>query len=365
MRQKKLLVLVVFVLLSGPLYLTYASKNERYIFRSTYIFENRGDVPFQLIENDAIITLFIKNTWQMVTIRNSTHEVAKEYEDDDGNMLAVLDFPKVIPNWGSLYFSIDYIIDSEDAPRPAIDPQKSGYHSDIPKKLIDEFCIETETFRWREDMVALAEELTTGEEKVLGKVTKILEWILENITYGNYEIPQYPDETLEQRWGDCDDQSILLISMLRSLEIPAHLQIGVVFSDAIEGDQTSWEGHLRVKQKGVGWHGWTMVYIPPWGWIPIDITLTRNKDPLTIIKHSPQYESNVVAAYNISNQAYVSESRNSRERIVTSDLFVTVSEMVIEEFDYSDGWISKTYIVSGLMAGTAFIVYLLYLKRFN
>jgi hypothetical protein len=363
LRHKKLLILTVFVMLSGSIYWTYASKNERYIFRSTYKFENRGDAPFQLIEDDATILLFIKNTQQKITVRNSTHKVAREYEDEDGNLLAVLDFPEMIPNGGSLYFSFEYIIDSKDIPKPTIDPQQSGYLSDIPKELIDKFCIETETFRWCKDMVTLAKDLTNSDKEVLEKVTKILGWILENITYGNFEVPQYPDETLDKRRGDCDDQSILLISMLRSLGIPAHLQIGVVFSDTIEGDRTSWEDHLRVEQKGIGWHGWAMVYIPPWGWLPIDITLTGSQDPLTIIKNSPQYESYVIAAYNVSKKAYIGESRKSRERIVTSDLYVSISDTVIYETIDNSSWISRIYILSGFMAGTAFIVYLLYIRR--
>jgi transglutaminase-like putative cysteine protease len=69
-----------------------------------------------------------------------------------------------------------------------------------------------------------------------------------------------------------------MISMLRSLGIPAFLQIGVVFSESISSEKASWAGHLTFVQEGVGWHGWAMVYVPPWGWIPVDLTLTNARE---------------------------------------------------------------------------------------
>jgi transglutaminase-like putative cysteine protease len=362
LRDKRLQAIVILVLLWGALPSASAAKTTRYAFRSIYVFENRGDDPLTLSDDDATIIIFESNEWQTVTIRNSTHGVAREYTDVDGNSLAVMDFPGEIPAGGALFFSYEYVIDAGDSPRPSIDPQQSGGLSDIPEGLLEEYCGETETFRRSEEMMALAGSLTSDEATVLGKVTRVLGWIVENVTYGNYEVPQYPDETLEQRRGDCDDQSILLISMLRALGVPALLQIGVVFSNSIEGDRTSWDGHLSVEQRGIGWHGWAMVYIPPWGWLPIDLTLTGSKDPLTIIAYSPEYESYVVTAYNVSNQQYIGDSRSSRERIIASDLYVSVSDIVLEEAE-PNNWIGTAYMISGILAGAAFLIYLVHSRR--
>jgi transglutaminase-like putative cysteine protease len=362
LRDKRLSALVILVLLWGALPSALGAKTTRYAFRSTYVFENRGEEPLVLSDDDATIIIFQNNEWQAVSIRNSTHGVAKEYTDVDGNILAIMDFPEAIPAGGALFFSYEYVIDSSDALRPSIDPQQSGQLSDIPLEHVDEYCGETETFRRSEEMVALASSLTSGEATVLGKVTRVLGWIVENVTYGNYEVPQYPDETLEQRRGDCDDQSILLISMLRALGIPALLQIGVVFSNSIEGDRTSWEGHLSVEQRGIGWHGWAMVYIPPWGWLPIDLTLTGSKDPLTIISYSPEYESYVVTAYNVSKQYYIGDSRASREHIIASDLYVSVSDVVLEETEPRN-WVSTAYLISGVLAGAALLIYIVFSYR--
>ena len=47
--------------------------------------------------------------------------------------------------------------------------------------------------------------------------------------------------------------------------------------------ETYWEDHLNISYNNVGWHGWAMVYIPPWGWLPVDLTWWLY-DPLNAIK---------------------------------------------------------------------------------
>ncbi len=69
------------------------------------------------------------------------------------------------------------------------------------------------------------------------------------ITYGGY--PKWATGTLDPEVGrprgDCDDQSILFISLCRAAGIPAMLQIGALY----DVNRKHWEGH-----------GWANVYIP-------------------------------------------------------------------------------------------------------
>jgi Transglutaminase-like superfamily len=50
-------------------------------------------------------------------------------------------------------------------------------------------------------------------------------WVRANIRYTGdvheVETLQYPDYTLQERYGDCDDQSLLLASLLMAIGIPA------------------------------------------------------------------------------------------------------------------------------------------------
>jgi hypothetical protein len=68
-------------------------------------------------------------------------------------------------------------------------------------------------------------------------------------TYGGY--PKWATGTLDPDYGrprgDCDDQSILFISLCRAAGIPAMLQIGALY----DVNRDHWEGH-----------GWANVYMP-------------------------------------------------------------------------------------------------------
>jgi hypothetical protein len=63
--------------------------------------------------------------------------------------------------------------------------------------------------------------------------------------YGSY--PKWSTGTYDDRRGDCDDQSILFISLCRAAGIPAMLEIGALYDPNFD----HWEGH-----------GWANVIIP-------------------------------------------------------------------------------------------------------
>ena len=362
MRSKPISALFFIILLAGTFTHVTSAKRDQFVFRSTYTFENRGETAYNITRADSMLSLFMDNRWQTVTIRNASHGILEETLDEDGNGLAVVDLPSEIPAGETMIFSIEYAILSEDMPRPEIEPAEAGGIDDIPDSLVGEYTGETESFRRNDDIESLARELAAEETTVLGTVTRLIGWIVANVTYCNFDTPLYPDETLGDLQGDCDDQAILLISMLRSLGIPAFLQVGVVFSESIDSEKSSWEGHLSFRQDGVGWHGWAMVYVPPWGWIPVDLTLTGATDPMEMILRAPEYESSVVPAFNVSRQAYIGDSRQSREQMITSDLYITISETFIGESTGSS-WPVFVYIGVGLAVGAIFVVVVIYLSK--
>ena len=364
MRSKPISALFFIILLAGTFTRATSAKRDQFAFRSTYTFENRGETAYNITRADSMLSLFMDNRWQTVTTRNASHGILEETLDEDGNGLAVVDLPSEISAGETMIFSIEYVILSEDMPRPEIDPAEAGGIDDIPVSLVGEYTRETESFRRNDDIESLARELSAEETTVLGVVTRLIGWIVANVTYCNFDTPLYPDETLNDLQGDCDDQAILLISMLRSLGIPAFLQVGVVFSESIGSNKSSWEDHQRFKQDGVGWHGWAMVYVPPWGWIPVDLTLAAATEPLEMVLQAPEYESSIVPAYNVSKQAYIGDSRHSREQLIVSDLYITISETFIEESTGSS-WPTFVYIGVGLAAGAAFVVIIIYLSRRN
>ena len=356
----KAAALLLLLLASSAVTSTLGAQTSRYTFKSTYIFKNRGEEPFPLTEDDATISLFINNKWQRVYLKETSQPILREYNDEDGNRIAVIDFPDELGAGETYLFSVEYIIDSSNIRKPSVETGNAGLLSDIPSKLIEIYCGETDTFRLNEEIESLANILASEETTVLGVVSEMIEWLEANITYSNNEVPRYPEETLEGRKGDCDDQSILLISMLRYIDVPAFLQIGVVFDDRIESDKTAWDGHLNISNQGIGWHGWAMVYIPPWGWLPVDLTLSGVSDPLTLIQNAPEYSPNIIAAYNVSSQSYVGASRDMRERIMSSDMYIAVDDETIGVVDSFPSSVNPWYIGLGIVAGCSFIAYIIY-----
>jgi hypothetical protein len=66
----------------------------------------------------------------------------------------------------------------------------------------------------------------------LAEATALQNWVRSNIRYTgdvlDVETIQTPDYTLQERYGDCDDQSVLLASFLLAIGIPAaYCAVGV------------------------------------------------------------------------------------------------------------------------------------------
>ncbi len=362
MKAKTAAALLCALIILGAIPGVLGAKPPRYSYISTYTFENRGEEPYIIVEDDAEIPLFIDNKWQRVTVIDASHDILEEFADEDDNPVGLLDLPSEIQADETLVFSVEYLLESAGMDQPSIDPEKSGEISDIPERLVETYTSETETFRRNEEIETLALELAAGNTDVLEVVTDILGWVVSRVNYRNFEVPLYSDETLEELQGDCDDQAILMISMLRSLGIPSFLQIGVVFSESISSETASWEGHLTFVQRGVGWHGWAMVYVPPWGWIPVDLTLTNARDPIDMILDAPEYSSNIVTAFNVSEQQYIGGSRSSRERLVASDIYITIADIALENADTSF-WNSYTLIGAGVISGAFLVGIFVFLSR--
>lgn len=305
----------------------------RYRFTMSYVFENKGSIPVNLPKEDVSVPLFLKEPNQSAKIVASSHNLVDYYKDRDENGWFVVNITRVINPNQKISIFVTYEIESYDRARPSLDNSKAGLISDIPDSLIQEFCIPTSTFMSsNNDILSKAKELTNNKQTVLGKVMNLLEWFTTNFRYGNYEVPRYANDTYKYLEGDCDDQAILLISMLRGIGIPSYMEVGTYFMPGYEATNKSWEGHLEIFAKNIGWHGWAMVYIPPWGWTPVDLTLSTSTDPFTKIIEAPEYSNLIVKCFNVSKQDYITESWNARERVIKSTLYITSTDEATQIF---------------------------------
>jgi transglutaminase-like putative cysteine protease len=331
-----------------PLNVGQSKASTQYRYTLTYKFENRGENSIELYEDDLTIPLFLETSYQTVKIESSTHDLKSVIMDEDGNKGALIDIDRILVSKDTFNFNVTYIIESKSKQRPQIERSLAQGFNSIPDKLVEEYSLPSETFTIDDPTInKLAQKFPRDDRSVLETIEIMLEWFKENTIYSNFEIPLYPSKTLKEGLGDCDDQAILFITMCRSIGIPAYLQIGVLIHSSINDNKTSWNGHLTSIQNGVGWHGWAMVYIPPWGWLPVDLTLTQSEEGINILKKSPVYEANIIPALNISKQPYIGDALATRERISNSTLYITVNDEA-QVSNHNPFWVNYGIIGLGL-----------------
>jgi len=332
-----------------------AAASPKYKYTMTYTFENRSEKVVTLTRDDISTPLFIQNSWQNIVITSSDPTLGPEWYDEDGNSFKTLNVPLNLEPMQKINFTVIYTIDSSSKTPIPLNTKDAEDPSKIPVDLVNDYCVATSTFTSDDAKIAdLASSLTQNKSSVLDKVTRLVSWFTSNITYDSGEVPRYANETLVQRKGDCDDQSILLISMLRSLKIPAYMEIGVVINSGLYANETSWSGHLTNEEVGVGWHGWVEAYIPPWGWTPIDLTLAQSSDPLDKILKAPEYTDYVITVFEVSKLDYVYDSRVVRNRIIQDNIFVSTLDDVSSI--NQPPWVNPTVIGLGLALLAAILV---------
>ena len=310
-----------------------------YYVKSTVTYSNRGSKPWNFTERkeDRTVGLFMNNSWQTVYMVNSTPSIETIEKDTDGNQVAVLQFPEMLLNPGqNISYTVTYRVVSKPRTLGNINETALKSLNDIPPELLKEKYLGADG-PWLVDdteLQSLARSLAGNETKILTIIKNFVNWIAKNITYQTHEVPLYPNETLNERKGDCDDQAILLITLSRIVGIPAFLQIGTVYTPSMsQMNRSYWDNHVTVVQKRIGWHGWAMVYIPPWGWLPVDLTYVFGsiaEDPLNAIRNAAVTSQITIQYMNISQTDYVASSREAREFLITNGFYVYVEDEMIE-----------------------------------
>jgi len=312
------------------------SKNLNYSIKTTitYVNPNEGTKTWNLTEEDRASGLFMNNAWQSAELKETTFPVKSFEKDEDGNGVAVLEFPKQqLPPGENLSFTAEHSVVSKPRAIPDISEDKSGALDDIPPDLKKNYTSAEGPWTVNDPKLAkLAHEVGRDETNVLKLVRVFVAWIRDNIHYTTHEFPLYPNETLDELQGDCDDQAILLVTLSRIMGIPSHVEIGAIYLPDGMVEESLWENHVRTVQKKIGWHGWAMLYIPPWGWLPVDLTYITNifDDPLDAIRYGAVVKQNTVQYMNYSKVDYVAVSRQARTYLLENDFVVEMEDEMRE-----------------------------------
>jgi transglutaminase-like putative cysteine protease len=163
-------------------------------------------------------------------------------------------------------------------------------------------------------------------------VTDLADWVGANIVPVNHDVPYYPNQTLITKEGDCDDQANLLITLSRILGIPAYLQVGAIRKYGTDEGE-AWDGHIKSSLINIGYHGWAMIYIPPWGWLPFDMTLGwRRENTLEGINSAPIWTLDGIKILDIVKSDWAGDGKTQKEEYLKSQLYIHYEdELIIQE----------------------------------
>jgi len=165
---------------------------------------------------------------------------------------------------GTSDFSVDYVVETKTL-RWDLQASDSGTVSQIPQNLKDQYLGREwlgDNFRYKIDpqnkvLQDKAIEVSKDVPTVFEKLEKIYFFLQGAYKYEQGSTGQEPKDALttyETKAGDCDEVSFLLISMLRSLGIPAWTEFGILYDEM----RQVWVGHawvqMHIPLAGGGWY---------------------------------------------------------------------------------------------------------------
>lgn len=332
MKRMMMVAATLFLLLStltftGFVVVKGGTEEVGFTIKMSVTYYNNNEIESWIFtEDDRAISLFMNNTWQTVQLINHSYPIEETTVDEDYNPIAVLQFPESELRPGeNISYTVTYSALSKPRDLPNINEEDSGTLEEIPEELKKNYTGKGDP--WLVDdpeLQDLAYDITKGETKVLTIVRNFITWIRANITYGIQDTPRYPNETYTERKGDCDDQAILFITLCRILKVPAYLQVGCIYIPTYFDDSEYWDDHVKSVLKRIGWHGWAMVYVPPWRWLPVDLTylIGGYGDPLDAIKKGAVTSQTTLQYMNVSQMDYIASSRTYKNFLINNDFYI-------------------------------------------
>ena len=323
--HKRMLSLALVAMLSLSLLGSAQGEGKvSYRFVNKFKIINEGDRTYEFTLYDRAIVKTFTDRYQSVDLVSG--QASGVDFDEDGNQITMLDFPKQLEPSKETEVEVVYSVDIGARRAPTINANAALPMDSIPEGLREEFVVPVGPWRydnWTE-IRGLASSIKGNETTVLKVVYNIVEWIGDNVQYpkDSGSGAKYPIETYRDRVGDCDDQSNLLIALCRAVGIPAYLQIGGIFMpDRGLVNSTLWDGRLIVREGKVGFHGWAIVYVPPFGWTPFDMTwgYALGK-PENAVTRAALFTSSAFTLYNITRSDYVRDGRQAEEMTKRYDL---------------------------------------------
>ncbi|MCK4413392.1 MAG: hypothetical protein KAY32_07610 [Candidatus Eisenbacteria sp.] len=137
-------------------------------------------------------------------------------------------------------------------------PEKVGSLDDIPKSIRQAYTADGTRFQVSHPLVQeTAKKIVGDEQNPYWIARKVFDWVIEALEYervGGWDVPV---TLIKRGTGSCSEYAFLYIGLCRAAGLPARYEAGA----ALRGDDVSIDDVH---------HRWAEVYLPPYGWVPID-----------------------------------------------------------------------------------------------
>lgn len=137
-------------------------------------------------------------------------------------------------------------------------PDKVGSLDDIPKDIKAKYLENNDKYQYDHPVIQNALKTSVGNEKNPYWIARnIFNYLIDNMYYEMVGGWNTAPTVLERGNGSCSEYSFVYISMCRAAGLPARYVGSVV----VRGDDASMDDVF---------HRWVEVYLPNYGWIPVD-----------------------------------------------------------------------------------------------
>jgi transglutaminase-like putative cysteine protease/glutamine cyclotransferase len=149
-----------------------------------------------------------------------------------------------------------------------INPEKTGTLAHIPADIKKTYTVDDPHLQVASPYIQkLAGKIVGHEQNPYWAARKIYDYVIEHVEYemvGGWDIPE---TVLKRGKGSCSEYTFAFIALCRAAGLPARYQGSVV----VRGDDASVDD---------AFHRWAQVYLPNYGWVPVDPSKGDSKSPV-------------------------------------------------------------------------------------
>ena len=226
---------------------------------------------------------------------------AKEAKDQWGQPCAVFDLGTVEPgSKAELTYSVNAKV---SAIRYLIFPDETGTLDDIPKDVRKKYLADDSRYDINSPFIQETVKMVVGDEKNPYWIArKIYDFVISKLYYqmiGGWDVPEV---VLKRGSGSCSEYTFSFVSLCRAAGLPARYQGSIV----VRGDDASVDE---------AFHRWAQVYLPNYGWVPVDANRGDTESPVGQAKGIGQLADRfLITTHSGGGSEYLAWSYNSFAR---------------------------------------------------